>query len=211
MQWDRSNLEGKVIAKDILESANKFVPQMKKDGADVVIAIPHSGISTEPHKAMAENSVYYLSKVEDINAIMFGHSHGVFPGESYAGVKGVDLEQGTINGVPAVMPGRWGDHLGVVDLVLDDTSGSWEVVSGTAESRPIFDRSANKALVKADSKIVEAVKEEHEGTRAFVEQPIGKATDVMYSFLALVQDDPTIQIVNDAQIDYVERFIQGRP
>jgi 2',3'-cyclic-nucleotide 2'-phosphodiesterase/3'-nucleotidase len=33
----------------------------------------------------------------------------------------------------------------------------------------------------------------------------------MYSFLALVQDDPTIQIVNLAQKDYVERFIQGDP
>ncbi|MGI9277090.1 MAG: bifunctional 2',3'-cyclic-nucleotide 2'-phosphodiesterase/3'-nucleotidase [Endozoicomonas sp.] len=211
MQWDRKHLEGKVIAKDTLESANKFVPKMKAEGADVVIAIPHSGISTEPHKAMAENSVYYLSRVDGINSIMFGHSHGVFPGPSYADIEGVDIEKGTINGVPAVMPGRWGDHLGVVDLVLDDSSGSWEVVSGVAESRPIFDRAANKALVKADSKIVEAVKEEHKGTREFVEQPIGKATDVMYSFLALVQDDPTIQIVNDAQIDYVERFIQGDP
>ena len=211
MQWDRKNLEGKVVAKDILQSAQKFVPQMKTEGAEVVIAIPHSGISTEPHKAMAENSVYYLSEVEGINAIMFGHSHGVFPGQSYAGIKGVDLEQGTINGVPAVMPGRWGSHLGVVDLKLDDSNGSWEVVSGRAEARPIFDRAANKALVEADENIVKAVKEEHAGTREFVEQPIGKATDVMYSYLALVQDDPTIQIVNDAQIDYVERFIQGDP
>ncbi|MDF5523042.1 5'-nucleotidase C-terminal domain-containing protein, partial [Vibrio parahaemolyticus] len=47
--------------------------------------------------------------------------------------------------------------------------------------------------------------------REFVNQPIGKANDVMYSFLALVQDDPTIQIVNLAQKDYVERFIQGDP
>jgi 2',3'-cyclic-nucleotide 2'-phosphodiesterase/3'-nucleotidase len=53
--------------------------------------------------------------------------------------------------------------------------------------------------------------EDHKGTREFVNQPIGKANDVMYSFLALVQDDPTIQIVNLAQKDYVERFIQGDP
>ncbi|MFZ6043563.1 2',3'-cyclic-nucleotide 2'-phosphodiesterase, partial [Vibrio natriegens] len=49
------------------------------------------------------------------------------------------------------------------------------------------------------------------GPRDFVNQPIGQASDVMYSFLALVQDDPTVQIVNLAQKDYVERFIQGDP
>lgn len=45
----------------------------------------------------------------------------------------------------------------------------------------------------------------HEATRKYVSQPIGKATDNMYSYLALVQDDPTIQIVNQAQKAYVEK------
>ena len=59
--------------------------------------------------------------------------------------------------------------------------------------------------------MVKALEADHKGTRDFVNQPIGKANDVMYSFLALVQDDPTVQIVNLAQKDYVERFIQGDP
>ncbi len=33
----------------------------------------------------------------------------------------------------------------------------------------------------------------------------------MYSYLALVQDDPTVQVVNNAQKAYVEHFIQGDP
>ena len=211
MQWDKKNLEGKVIAKDITETARQLVPQMKKEGAEVIIAIPHSGVSQKPYKAMAENSVYYLTQVEGIDAIMFGHSHAVFPSETFASLKGVDLKKGTINGVPSVMPGRWGDHLGVVDLVLDDSNGQWEVLDGKAISRPIFDRANNKSLAKSDEAVLKAVKAEHKGTRDFVNQPIGKASDSMYSFLALVQDDPTVQIVNDAQIAYVERFIQGDP
>ncbi len=211
MQWDRKNLEGKVIAGDILEAAKKYVPQMKTEGADVIIAVPHSGFSSEPYKAMAENSVYFLSEVEGINAIMFGHSHGVFPGKGYADIAGVDLEKGTINGVPAVMPGRWGSHLGLVDLTLDNSNGQWQVVSAQASTRPVFDRATGKPVVEADPQLVNSVAAEHKGTREFVNQPIGKASDVMYSFLALVQDDPTIQIVNNAQKDYVERFIQGDP
>ncbi|MDW2065480.1 2',3'-cyclic-nucleotide 2'-phosphodiesterase [Vibrio sp. 1579] len=211
MVWDKKNLEGKVFAEDITETAKKLVPQMKKEGADVIVAIPHSGISTDPYKLGAENSVYYLTEVEGIDAIAFGHSHAVFPGKDFANLPGVDIDKGTINGVTSVMPGRWGSHVGVMDLMLKEKDGRWQVIEGQAEARPIFDKVNKKSLAKADEDIVKALEEDHKGTREFVNQPIGKANDVMYSFLALVQDDPTIQIVNLAQKDYVERFIQGDP
>ncbi|MHC0518191.1 2',3'-cyclic-nucleotide 2'-phosphodiesterase [Vibrio harveyi] len=211
MVWDKKNLEGKVFAEDITETAKKLVPQMKKEGVDVIVAIPHSGISTDPYKLGAENSVYYLTEVEGIDAIAFGHSHAVFPGKDFAKLQGVDNAKGTINGVTAVMPGRWGSHVGVMDLMLKEKDGKWQVVEGQSEARPIFDKANKKSLAEADKGIVDALVDDHKGTREFVNQPIGKANDVMYSFLALVQDDPTIQIVNLAQKDYVERFIQGDP
>lgn len=211
MVWDKKNLEGKVFAEDITETAKKLVPQMKKEGADVIVAIPHSGISTDPYKLGAENSVYYLTEVEGIDAIAFGHSHAVFPGKDFAKLQGVDNAKGTINGVTAVMPGRWGSHVGVMDLMLKEKDGKWQVVEGQSEARPIFDKANKKSLAEADKGIVDALVDDHKGTREFVNQPIGQANDVMYSFLALVQDDPTIQIVNLAQKDYVERFIQGDP
>jgi 2',3'-cyclic-nucleotide 2'-phosphodiesterase / 3'-nucleotidase len=46
MQWDKKNLEGKVIAKDIVETAKKFIPEMKSKGADIIVAIPHSGVGS---------------------------------------------------------------------------------------------------------------------------------------------------------------------
>lgn len=213
LTWDKKNLEGKVIAKDIKETAEKFVPMMKAEGADVIVAIPHSGISKDPYKRGAENSTLYLSEVEDIDAIAFGHSHAVFPGKGFDGIQGVDNKNGTINGVAAVMPGRWGSHIGVMDLVLnfDDKKGEWDVVSAKAEARAIYDRKAKKSLAKNDAGIVKALEADHQGTLKFVNQPIGKANDVMYSHLALVQDDPTVQIVNAAQKAYVEKFIQGDP
>ncbi len=51
----------------------------------------------------------------------------------------------------------------------------------------------------------------HQQTRTFVGKPIGKAADNMYSYLSLVQDDPTVQIVNNAQRAYVQHFIQCDP
>ncbi|ELA7623884.1 2',3'-cyclic-nucleotide 2'-phosphodiesterase [Vibrio parahaemolyticus] len=211
MVWDKKNLEGNVVAKDIKETAEKLIPQMKKEGADIIVAIPHSGVSTDPYKLGAENSVYYLTQVKSIDAIAFGHSHAVFPGKGFENLQGVDNNKGTINGVTAVMPGRWGSHVGVMDLVIEQKDGQWQVVEGQSEARPIFDKATKKSLAEADQGIIKALEDDHKGTREFVNQPIGKANDVMYSFLALVQDDPTIQIVNLAQKDYVERFTQGDP
>ena len=211
MTWDKTNLEGKVTVQDITETARHYVPEMRKQGADLVVVIAHSGLSSDPYHAMAENSVYYLSEVPGVDAILFGHAHAVFPGKDFANIKGVDLEKGTLNGIPAVMPGMWGDHLGVVDLVLNNDSGAWKVTSSKAHARPIYDSVAKKALVPEDAKLVEVLKHDHDATREFVSKPIGKSSDNMYSYLALVQDDPTVQVVNNAQLAYVEKYIQGDP
>lgn len=211
MVWDKAHLEGKVRAQDIVESAKQLVPEMKARGADVIVAIPHSGISTDPYQSGEENATFMLSKVEGIDAIAFGHTHAVFPSADFEDIQGVDVEKGQINGVTSVMPGRWGSHVGIMDLTLKLVDGRWKVVDGIAQTRAIYDNSEQRSLAEADQAIVDAVKQDHIETREFVNQPIGKASDVMYSFLALVQDDPTIQIVNLAQTAYVERMIQGDP
>ncbi|MDY4377190.1 bifunctional 2',3'-cyclic-nucleotide 2'-phosphodiesterase/3'-nucleotidase [Pectobacterium brasiliense] len=211
MVWDKANLTGKVTVEDITESAKKWVPEMRKQGADLVIVIPHSGLSAEPYKAMAENSVYYLSQIPGVDAIMFGHAHAVFPSNDFANIKGADIKQGTLNGVPAVMPGQWGDHLGVVDFTLNNDSGTWKVEQAKAEARPIYDKAQKKSLAAEDDKLVKVLSDAHQNTREFVSKPIGKSADNMYSYLSLIQDDPTVQIVNNAQRAYVEHFIQGDP
>ncbi|EOV8146976.1 bifunctional 2',3'-cyclic-nucleotide 2'-phosphodiesterase/3'-nucleotidase [Cronobacter dublinensis] len=211
MTWDKANLSGKVTVNDITETARKYVPQMRAEGADLVVVVAHSGLSAEPYKALAENSVYYLSQVPGVDAILFGHAHAVFPGKDFATVKGADIAQGTLNGVPAVMPGMWGDHLGIVDLVLNNDDGKWKVTQSKAEARPIYDAQAKKSLAAEDQNLVKVLKADHDATRDFVGQPVGKSADPMYSYLALVQDDPTVQVVNNAQKAYVEHFIQGDP
>lgn len=211
MTWDRPHLAGRVVARDIVECAREWIPKMHAEGAEVIVAIPHSGLSVDPSTAMAENAVYYLSEVPGIDVIAFGHAHAVFPSEGYAGLPGVDIERGTLNGVVSVMPGRWGSHVGIVDLQLQRLDGRWQVVSGRSEARPIFSEPQQQALVDPYEPMVEAVEQAHQNTRDFVGQPIGRASAPLYSFLTLVQDDPTVQIVNDAQRDYVERYIQGDP
>ena len=214
-QWDKANLQGKLIAHDILQDAQRLVPQMRAEGADIVVAIPHSGLgrldSAGEAVKGAENSTLALSKVKGIDAILFGHSHQPFPSDKFANVSAADIEKGTINGVPSVMPGFWGSHLGVIDLRLEGSEGQWKVVEGTGKLRGIYKRDGRKkiSLVDADPQILKAVEQEHKATIAYMNKGVGMTTAPIHSYFSLVQDDPSVQIVTNAQKQYVEKLIQG--
>ena len=209
MLWDKAHLEGKVVVRDILETARRFVPQMKSRGAQIIVAIPHSGFERGETPRFAENSVAGLAEVPGIDAILFGHSHGEFPGPSFAAYPKVDIARGTINGVPAVMPGRWGDHLGVIDLTLDNASGAWKVIDSRAALRPITDRATRKPLVAADPMVAELIAAEHAGTLAYVRGEVAQTRTPITSYFAQVADDPSVQIVSQAQLAYAKRALQG--
>ncbi len=207
MLWDRQNLLGKVVARDILQTARLFVPQMKAAGADLVVAIAHSGFESGETVFFAENAVARLAEVPGVDAILFGHSHGEFPGRFFNRHPKVNLERGTINGIPAVMPGRWGDHLGVIDLVLQPTPGGWKVGQAQASLRPIYDRSARKPLVDADAELAHLISAEHEGTLAYMRSPVARTRAAIHSYFAQVADDPSVQIVAQAQLAYAKQAL----
>lgn len=211
MQWDKANLDGKLRTVDIVESAKRYVPEMRAAGADIVVAIPHSSIAKATRKGLDENATSYLSKVPGIDAILFGHGHLAFPSSKYEGFPGVDVAKGTLNGVPATMPGFWGSHLGVIDLKLEGETGSWKVVDGSAALRGIYKRDGRKKipLVEADTAIIDTIRTEHEATIAYMRQGVGETTAPINSYFALVADDPSIQIVTNAQKWYVEKLISG--
>jgi 2',3'-cyclic-nucleotide 2'-phosphodiesterase/3'-nucleotidase len=209
MLWDRANLAGRVKVRDILETANRYIPEIKAKGADVIVAIPHSGFERGETVFFAENAVARLAEVPGIDAILFGHSHGEFPGRFFAGHPKVDLARGTINGVPAVMPGRWGDHLGVIDLVLSNAGGHWAVKDSHAEIRPIWDRVAKKPTVDADPSVALLIAAEHAGTLATMRGPVAQSSAPIQSYFAQVADDPSVQIVSSAQLAYMRRALQG--
>ncbi|HWI46700.1 MAG TPA: bifunctional 2',3'-cyclic-nucleotide 2'-phosphodiesterase/3'-nucleotidase, partial [Rummeliibacillus sp.] len=209
-EWDKANLDGKVITKNIVETAKKYVPEMEKKGADVIIALAHSGFSGSENNT--EDTVYALSKVPGIDAITFSHTHKLFPAKNISSLDalfkdangqplpGVDNEKGTINGVAAVQAGYGGGSLGIIDLSLEKIKGKWSVSTSQSSTREI-------ETVQPDPTIVEAVKADHEATIKYVNTPIGKTSDDIYSYFALVQDDPSVQVVTNAQKWYVEKYL----
>jgi 2',3'-cyclic-nucleotide 2'-phosphodiesterase/3'-nucleotidase len=209
-KWDEASLRGKAYAKDIIETANKFIPQMKAAGADVIVAIPHSGMGLGDGEVNGENVVKDLSKVKGIDAILFGHAHAVFPSKAFAGDPSVDNTNGTINGVAAVEPGFWGDHLGIIDMKLEHKDGKWSVLSTQSEARSILGGADGKTpIVQPDQAILDSVKSEHEATIDYARSPVGEISAPITSYFALVKDDPSVQVVTNAQKWYLEKNVQG--
>ncbi|WP_111561349.1 bifunctional 2',3'-cyclic-nucleotide 2'-phosphodiesterase/3'-nucleotidase [Rhizobium sp.] len=211
MLWDIKNLEGKAQTRDIVEAAKAWVPAMKEAGADIVIALSHSGIDGSAPSDKMENASLHLAAVDGIDAIFTGHQHLVFPGpKTWDGIQNADPVKGTLYGKPAVMAGFWGSHLGLIDLLLEKDGKSWKIVDFTSEARPIYHRDDKKKVVAdvADKKeVVEAAKAEHEATLAYVRTPVGKTSAPLYSYFALVADDPSVQIVSQAQTWYIKQML----
>ncbi|MEO9775671.1 bifunctional 2',3'-cyclic-nucleotide 2'-phosphodiesterase/3'-nucleotidase [Roseibium sp.] len=211
MSWDRRHLEGSANTRDIVDAAKAFVPEMREQGCDLVVALSHSGIDAGDATDGMENASLHLAAVEGIDAVFTGHQHLVFPGPAYEGLPGVDSQKGTLFGKPAAMGGFWGSHLGVIDLMVERDGNGWRVANFMTEARPIYEKEGRTVtpLVDSQQDVLDAVREDHEATLAYVRRPVGKTSAPLHSYFALVADDPSVQIVSRAQIWYIEQMLKG--
>ena len=94
---------------DIVESSKKVVPQLKKEGADMIVCLSHSGTSQDKDKSEDE---ILARKVPEIDLIISGHTHTKLDkviqyGDTYI-----------------VSAGSYGECLGEVQLEQKD-DGRW--------------------------------------------------------------------------------------
>ncbi|RXJ03231.1 bifunctional 2',3'-cyclic-nucleotide 2'-phosphodiesterase/3'-nucleotidase, partial [Anaerobacillus alkaliphilus] len=200
MIWDKMHLNGNIYVNEIVDSAKKYVPEMKAKGADVIVVTAHSGFDLSENAS--ENASYQLSQIEGINALVTGHQHYVFPSSRYATTPGADLVKGTLNGVPTVMPGAWGDHLGVITLNLQNDNGTWTVVDGGAKAMPTVSYGADPAMVAL-------VKDRHEQTIEYVNNPVGKTATPLNTYFSRVAPNKVVQLINDAQLEFGKKHFAG--
>ena len=210
--WNRMVLQGRVAACSILEAAQTYVPQMRAAGADIVIALSHSGIGSESAAADMENASVPLAAVPGIDAILTGHTHLIFPGPGFNATGIVDPCKGTLHGKPAVMAGSNGSHVGVIDLVLECDGIDWAVIAHTARVEPIADRDAGNQVtsrVPVDAQILAAATAGHDAILSLIRRPVGATHMPLHSHFALVAPDLTVQVVADAQMAHAAQVLRG--
>ncbi|WP_423192910.1 bifunctional 2',3'-cyclic-nucleotide 2'-phosphodiesterase/3'-nucleotidase [Cupriavidus sp. H18C2] len=211
LSWDKRWLDGKVYTEGVVETAQKYIPEMRAKGADLIVVISHGGLDNSAYSPTMENGSYHLSKVAGVDAMLIGHSHQVFPDAASTvgqfNPPGVDKVKGTVNGVPTVMANYWGKHLGVVNLALAYDGKAWSVdrANTKVEARSI--QNPDKTYVAPDASVAAAIDTEHQATIQYVKTPIGSTDYRMTSYFADVGDPGAIQIVNQAQAKYVKDYL----
>lgn len=205
--WETAKLGAQLQGRDILEAAIAYVPRLRAQGADVVVALSHSGIGAEMAAQWMENASAALAALDGIDALVTGHTHQTFPVSGKAAC-------GHLLGKPAVMPGFYGSHLGVIDLDLIWVAGRWQVQGGQSALQPISRRSAGGALrsVAANAPdIVQASAPAHRATRAWANKPVGSSAHALHSYFAMIAPSSTLRLIARAQAAHVAQALSGGP
>ncbi|MYM67569.1 bifunctional 2',3'-cyclic-nucleotide 2'-phosphodiesterase/3'-nucleotidase [Pseudoduganella sp. FT55W] len=213
LSWDKQWLAGKVYAEGVRETAQKYIPQMRAEGADLIVAISHGGIDGEAYAPEMENANYHLAQVPGIDALLIGHEHLPFPDAASKraafNLPGVDKVKGTVFGVPTVMANLWGKHLGVIGLHLKYDGARWVVDKSRTTVEARSTKQADGSYVAADPAIAQLIAAEHAATIRYVQTPVGTSDFRMSSYFADVGDISAIQLVNQAQTAYVQDYVKA--
>jgi 2',3'-cyclic-nucleotide 2'-phosphodiesterase/3'-nucleotidase len=189
--------------------------QLRAAGADLVIALCHSGIGFDPPGEGMENAALPLAATDGIDAIVAGHAHLAFPSPRHPAGEGVDVLQGTIAGKPAVMPGCFGSHLGVIDLLLEhEFAAGWRILSHRSTLRAAQAASGTgpaRGPTLPDPAILSLATPAHRATLGWLEQPVGWTDRPLSTAFAMVAPCEALRLLAAAKARHVRDRLQGTP
>jgi 2',3'-cyclic-nucleotide 2'-phosphodiesterase (5'-nucleotidase family) len=157
---------------DPVEEAKVFVPQMKAAGADVIVVAWHDG---------SDQCAKIANAVPNVDVILAGHSHSTV--------------NTLVNGVVIVEPGSSGALVSDVTLNLSGSGSDWAVSTKSATN-------ASMSAVPEDPGYLAVMKPYHDGTRTYINTPIGVATGAFPGPpIARLKDGPTADLINLVQTE----------
>ncbi|MDQ2094179.1 5'-nucleotidase C-terminal domain-containing protein [Rhodalgimonas zhirmunskyi] len=225
LNWNHDSAASFVIT-DMFTEVHRQATAARAEGADLVIALAHTGLDSDSPGAMSENAARALAGLAEIDAVLAGHSHLPFPPPQDKSQPGAaDLapasalgENGLIHGTPITNPGAWGAYLGVIDLCLmrnDSSPGKgWRVTSARASLRPITERDPSGRLMHVtaeDSHLLTLSQPAHTQARWMLGQVLGKTTVPLQSYFSLVCSDAALELIGQAKRNHLRECLRGTP
>ena len=182
--WDRANVQGRLNVSDIVPAVRIAVDSARAAGAELVIAVLHTGLAGPSSYDAAglgdENVAAVVARqVPGIDVIVYGHSHR-------------EMADTTINGVMLMQPRQWAGSLAVATVRLQNRGASWSVI----EKHGQLIRARGHAESPA---VVAAVAAAHEAARAQVSRTLGTVGAVWHSDSSRTHDTPLVDFVLDVE------------
>lgn len=135
MVWDRDHLRGNVALRDVVPALRRAAAEARRAGADVVVAVLHSGLDepssydTTASGVASENVVARVAReVPGVDLVVFGHSHQ-------------QLADTTIGGALVMQPKYWAASVAVAYAAapLGRTDVAWRADSARVADAAVTD------------------------------------------------------------------------
>jgi 2',3'-cyclic-nucleotide 2'-phosphodiesterase/3'-nucleotidase len=197
--WDKANVSGRVEVLDLVETAKRWVPVMKAEGAHIIVVSAHSGessLSTYGPELPIENAAKLVAEqVPDVDVILFGHAHAEIPER---------LVTNLVTGAEVIMsePKNWGQRLSVFDLDLSYSRGKWAVAKHKAYL-------LNANTVVDDPEFVAIVRDQHDAVVDYMHSEVATSTEEMLAAESCWKDTAILDYVNEVQTETVAAAIAG--
>jgi 2',3'-cyclic-nucleotide 2'-phosphodiesterase/3'-nucleotidase len=197
--WDRANVEGRLRFEDMVATAAKWVPIIRRNGADLVIVSAHggdSGTSSYGPELPNENpSALIAEQVPGIDAILFGHAHNEVAQR---------FVTNTATGEQVLLsePSRWGQRLTRMDFEIGRERGKWKILSKKSAT-------LNTNTVTEDPDVLRVVRRQHEKTVAYVNQVVAQSVVELSAAESRYKDTPILDFINQVQTETVTAALAG--
>jgi 2',3'-cyclic-nucleotide 2'-phosphodiesterase/3'-nucleotidase len=205
--WDQDRLGDRIRMRDIIVAARAWLPRIRAQGADIIVALAHSGIGEVKAEDGTENAAAALAALPEVDAVIAGHSHMAFPGPEFSACDGVDPARGLLAGKPAVMPGHSGSHIGIIDLMLsrnDQGRRRWTVQAAQASLRARSDQTGGR-----NRTLRQTVGPDHRAALAWSRQQLGVSQVPLHTYFATSAPNSALDLIAEAKAAHVRSRLAG--
>ncbi len=186
--WNAHCLKQSVHIEDMVEAAKVASTRARENGADLVIALAHTGLDTTNPHPMMENALEPLSHLDCLDAIIGGHTHEKID-------KAIASGNSRFGTVPIVQAGSRGCRLGVIDLMLTDRP-RWSVIDWHAR---LVHPKPNSTTPQPSGSLLAA----HENVRRQLAEPAGKSTRPLCNHFSALGFDDRVKLALQAFLHHV--------
>lgn len=202
--WDKKHLDGTIEFEDIVTAAQEQAPALKEQGADVVIALAHTGKDPEgqewdPAQLQENVARSVATQVPDIDMVVAGHSHVDQPEEV---VTQTDGTQALIT-----QPNYWARSVSEVELSLV-ADGDGYAVDWT-DAPPAVTPHYLQGDVAESQEMIDALSSYHDDTVDYVNQTIAQAAQTMSTETSRYEDTAILDFIGNVMEERTAEGLAG--
>lgn len=196
LAWNQRFLAGKIAFDPGVIAAERAVSDLKQQGADIVVLLCHSGLTSNGADTSENFAAQVAQSVKGIDALVMGHTHRLFPKPGNAQ---------DVHGIVAVMPGYGAEALGVIDLRLGWDGHGWSVAKSTSSLH------AARASDRPSARLTELAAPAIIATRRALDVELTQTETGFHSYFDMLRPGLAGTIVARSMMRCIADAVRGTP